>query len=278
VICNRTAFLALFLVTPIASGWAEPPGSVVGSDWWSGRMCVTGLSRLDPTHLQPARTTAADMAAAHGNLVLRRLLYRLPVTVDDTLSTILVRYPNLPPLLDRELKTASLAPPRVVPPDLLEVDMILSLPNLRRLLAAVLLGASSAETPRPPEERRPAARAVIVTPPGGTGFSPGLLPLLAARDAGRSARLKRLVADHCMAGGVVTYLLPEAAASMAERGTPNLTADAVGGVGKACLFFTDVDADRLVDALTPSDDGKDRPELCVVLPRPPGAVRTSSSP
>ncbi len=230
-------------------------------DWWADRVSAHGLSQLSTTAGSQARQAANDLATRNGVLQLRKLLYQLPVTNNSTLGMALVRFPTLQPLIDRELASKS-SSGRVIAPDLLEVEVKASLPRLRRLLGPILLGKDPTEV-KELEEPKP-TDSIIITPPAGVSFTPGLLPLLRCREKSRDVMLKRLVAAHLIAGGNVAYIVPSVAAARAKRDAVSITADAVGGLGKASLFLKDTDADKVIESFK-SATKEQRPELAIVL-------------
>ena len=237
---------------------ANPPSI----DWWRDNITATGLSRLSSTAGSQAKKAAADLATQNGNLRLRRILYQLPVTQNSTLGMVLVRFPTLQPLIDRELKKER-APGRVIAPDLLEVRVKASLMRLRRLVGPVLLGKDPTTVEESDEPK--VTSTLIITPPEGAGFKPGLLPLLGCAEKTRDVYLRRLIAAHVIGGGPVSYITKAVAKAKSKTATL-IKADAVGGLGRACLFLKDAVADQVIDSLKSST--KENPvEIAIVLPK-----------
>ena len=231
-------------------------------DWWGDTITATGLSRLSSTAGSQAKKAAADLATQNGTLRLRRILYQLPVTNDATLGMALVRFPTLQPLMSREL-TKEIAPGRVIAPDLLEVRVKASLSRLRRLVGPVLLGKDPTTVEESDEPK--VASTLIITPPEGVNFKPGLLPLLGCAEKTRDVYLRRLIAAHIIAGAPINYIT-KAVAKAKSKTASVIKADAVGGLGRACLYLKDAVADRVIDSLKSST--KENPvEIAIILPK-----------
>ena len=261
----KSNFQALFVLLSFIVLF-EPLGRALANseniDWWADQIKATGLSQLSATAGGQARKAAADLASSNATLRLRKVLYQLPVTNDATLGMALVRFPTLQPLIDRELKKDS-TPGRVIAPDLFEVNVTISLSKLRPLIGPVLLGKDPTTVEESDEPK--VASTLIIIPPEGAGFKPGLLPLIGCSEKTRNIYLRRLVAAHVIAAGPVSYITPKVAEAKGKTATV-IKADAVGGLGHACLYLKDAVADKVIDCLKSST--KENPvEIAIVLPK-----------